>query len=113
MTSHSTMSLYEYITACARRALQGQIPSSLRRYSFSFDAADKRIVFRAEVEKNLNEDELENLAIAETEVYADSVFGDDTKIDTLIEIIPMKAPLHPLPNGIVFLRDGEESPQAV
>ena len=53
------------------------------------------------------------LAIAETEVYADAIFGEDTKIETLIEVIPMGMPLRPLTNGVVFLRDGEDSPQAV
>lgn len=113
MISHSIASLYEYITACARQALQGQIPSPLRRYSFWFDEDEKRIVFKAEVEKDLSEDERESLAVAETEVYADSIFGDDTEIKTMIEIIPTEVPLHPLPNGVVFLRDGEASPQAV
>jgi len=95
------------IAASARRALQGQMPASLREYSFSFDRAAKHIMFKAEVEPALTEDDL---LAAESEVYAD--FADDTQVETSIEVVPADLPLRPLPGGVVFLRSGERAPEA-
>jgi len=98
------------IAASARRALQGQMPASLREYSFSFDRAAKHIMFKAEVEPALTEDERDDLLAAESEVYAD--FADDTQVETSIEVVPADLPLRPLPGGVVFLRSGERAPEA-
>lgn len=101
--------VYSYIMRSAKRALGGQTPTALRQYSFSCDEVAKTILFRAEVERELTEDEREDLAVAETEIYAD--FADDTLVETVVEVVLLGMPLHPLPGGIVFLREGEHAPQ--
>ena len=99
--------LKEYITECAQRALQGNAPSGLLEYSFSIDESAKRILFKAEVERELSQDERDSLMVAETEVYAD--FGDDTLVETMIEVVPPGSSLDPLPGGVVFQRDQDGS----
>ncbi len=98
----------EHIMWSARRALGGQTPIALRQYSFSFEDATRSIVFKAEVERELTEDERENLEVAVTEVYAD--FYEDMQIDTVVAIVPLGHPLHLLPDGIVFSRERGDAP---
>ena len=105
MPDHEPRNLTDWIKACARQALLGQTPEVLREYSFAFDEAAKRIMLKAEVDRELNEDKREDLAVAETEVYADGIFGDETKIETIVEVVPLPQPLCPLPGGVAYLRD--------
>ena len=109
MPTHKPRSLPDWIMASARRALLGQTPAPLREYSFAFDESAKRIMLKAEVERELTEAEREDLAVAETEMYADRIFDDATDIETMIEIVPLGQPLHPLQGGVVYLREGERA----
>ncbi len=52
-----TKGLGEYISACAQRALRGNAPAALREYSVAFDKRAKRILLKAEVERELSQDE--------------------------------------------------------
>jgi len=54
----------------------------------------------------LTEDESESLAAIETEIYADYIFGDDTQIETRIEVVSKGAPLNPLSGGIAYRKEG-------
>lgn len=101
-----TIDLSERIIAYAKGALTGQTPVPLRLYSFDYDAAEKTITFKAEVARELTESEAEDLAVVETEVYADCIFGDDTQIETRVEIVPEEVPLRPLHGGVVYRKDG-------
>ena len=69
-------------------------------------------MLKAEVERELTEDEREDLAVAETEIYAACIFGDDTLIDTAVEVVPSGQALHPLPGGVAYLREGERAAAA-
>lgn len=109
MPTHEPLSLPGWIMASARRALFGQTPAPLREYSFTFDEGAKRITLKAEVERELTETEREDLAVAETEMYADRIFDDATDIETLVEVVPLGQPLHPLPGGVAYLREGERA----
>jgi len=107
MPAHPPLSLPNWIAACARRSLRGHMPAPLREYSFSFDELAKRITLKAEVERELTEEERESLAIAEAELYADRIFDDDTLIETKVEVAPEGTPLRPLPGGVIFSRDAK------
>jgi len=103
---HSSADTVGQIIACAKRALQGETPTRLLQYSFQFDKVTKIIVFKAEVAEHLTEDESESLAAIETEIYADYIFGDDTQIETRIEVVSKGAPLNPLSGGIAYRKEG-------
>jgi len=109
MPIHEPRSLPDWITASARRALLGQTPAPLREYSFAFDEDIRRITLKAEVERELTEAEREELAGAETEIYAERIFDDATEIETVVEVVPLRQPLHPLPGGVIYLRKGERA----
>lgn len=109
MSTQASRDPYSHTTASARRALLGQTPSPLRAYSFALNEDAKQVTFKAEVERELTEEERENLAVAETEVYADGIFGDATEIETVVEVVPLGRPLHPLPGGVAYLREGERA----
>lgn len=112
MPAHEHLSLPDRIAVFARRALLGQLPAPLRAYSFDFDETSKRITLRAEVDRELTEDEREDFAVAETEIYAACIFGDDTLIKTVVEVVPLDQPLCPLPGGMAYLREGEQAAAA-
>jgi hypothetical protein len=59
----------------------------LRKYSFSFDELAKRITLKAEVERDLTEDERESLAVVGTEVYSGMIFGNDTIVEAEISVV--------------------------
>lgn len=96
MASHAPLNLQDWIAACVRRALQGQAPAALREYSFSFDELAKRITLEVDVERDLTEDERESLAVVETEVYSDLIFGNDTIVKTEIIVVYDGTQLDPL-----------------
>ena len=109
MPNHEPRNLPGWIMVSAQRALLGQTPAALRGYSFAFDEDAKRITLRAEVERELTEAEREDLAVAETEMYAERIFDDATDIETVVEVVPLGRPLHPLPGGVAYLREGERA----
>lgn len=95
-------SIQEYILLGAQRALGGQTPDILRQYSFSYNEYNKTIIFKAEVERELTEDERECLDIVETEIQAD--FPDNTMVKTVISVIKIENELQPLSGGIAYHR---------
>jgi hypothetical protein len=99
--------LPDYITSCAQSALRGQTPAPLREYSFAFDEIAKRIALKAEVERELTENEREMLAVTETEIYSD--FADCTLVETEVVVVPLGQPLRPLRGGVAYLREGERN----
>ena len=100
-----------HIALSGRNLLVGQTPAPLRAYSFSFDEARRTLIFKAEVDQELTEDEREDLAVTETEIDCQDVFGEETLVETtVVTVVPVGQPLDPLPGGISFLRDGEVVP---
>ena len=91
---------------CERRAGRSNIQSPQRILVF-FREVEKQVLLKAEVDRELTETERENLAVAETEIYSE--FGDDTLVETFVEVVPFGQPLRPLPGGIADLRGGEQA----
>lgn len=112
MKEQTNVNLHGYIVACIQRALQGQVPAVLRECSFSFDEEAKHITLKLEVERTMTEEEIERIAVAETQIYGDSIFGDDTRIETLVKVVPKGESLRPLPGGIAFSREEGHVPHA-
>ena len=104
------------ILLSADRGLLGQIPEPLRAFSFSFDQSIRTIWLRAEVDRELSEDEREDLAFSESEIAADNVLDPHSPLDQwtqtelAVVVVPPDQPLDPLPDGVVFLRAGERVP---
>lgn len=101
----SEADLRDFTTASLRRALWGQPPRSLRAVSFFCDLASKRIRLKAHFERPYTDDEFDEIMAVEGEAIAD--FPDEFVVTTEFEIAPPGTPLHPLADGIVYLREGE------
>ena len=97
--------LAKAICGSAKRALQGQTPTTLRAYSFSLDIPAKRIYLRAHFSEEPSEDDLEAISIIETEIDAD--FLDHFEGETDTEVVAPGRSLSFLPGGIAYLREGE------
>ena len=101
----------------ADRGLSGYVPAPLRAYSYAFDQSERTIWLKAEVDRELDEDEREDLSVAETGVIADNVLtphaplNASTMVELAVVVVPPDQPIAPLPGGIVFLRDGEPVPR--
>lgn len=93
--------------------LSGLVPDPLRAFSFSFDEIARLITIRAEVDKELivEDDDWEDLSCASSDVSADLLLGEGTQVEMDIVVVPCDQPLDPLPDGIVFLRAGEQAPE--
>ena len=90
------------IRSSAKRALSGQTLEPLLQYSFSYSFLGRKLLIRAEVERELSEDEHEKLEVAVTEIYSD--FWPDFDITMIVDIVT-EAALKALPDGIVYRRD--------
>lgn len=107
MTPRDTMILAWRIGTAARDELELRAPSAVRACSFSFDERAEHITFRAELDRELTDDEDHALWVAAIEVHTYSIVAEDAYIEMLTEIVPLGEPLRPLPGGIAFLRVGE------
>lgn len=98
----------------ADRGLWGQVPGPLRAWSFSFDEIARLITFKAEVDRQVivEDDDWEDLSFASGEVSAELLLGEGTQVDMEIVVVPLDQPLDPLPDGVVFLRAGEQVPES-
>ncbi|MGI4745972.1 MAG: hypothetical protein ACRYGI_09370 [Janthinobacterium lividum] len=103
----------EGILLSADRGLWGQIPSLLRAWSFSFDEATRIIIFKAEVDEEVivEDENWEDLHCASGEAGADLLLGEGTQVEMEIVLVPMGQLLDPLPDGVAFLRAGEQVPK--
>ncbi len=103
----------EGILLSADRGLWGQVPVPLRALSFSFDDLAYGITFKAEVDKEIivEDDDWEDLNFVRGEIGSDELLGPRTRVEMHIVLVPMGQPLDPLPDGIVFLRAGEQVPE--
>lgn len=113
--TRSDEELVDDIRWYACRAMDLELPLPLRAYSFSFDRDAQTIWIKAEVDRELDEDERENLSCAETVLYSDEILSwvdrkKGTTIHTQVSVVPAGRPLDPLPRGIAFLRVGEPVP---
>ena len=97
--------LLESVCWFARRALQGQTPSTLRAYSFAVDGERRVILLRAHFAETPSEDDLSDISVVETEIDADFLDLLEGEID--VEIAPPGTACAFLSGGIVYLRDGE------
>ena len=97
--------ILEKVCFSAKRALGGQTPETLRAYSFKIDLGHKLIRLRAHFAQPPSEDDLEAIAIVETEIDAD--FLDRFEAETGIEVAAPGAPMRFLSGGAAFLRPGE------
>lgn len=103
MPNQEPWSLPDWIAAAARRALLGQTPVPLHDCSSTFNVVTNQITLKDEVERALTEAKREDLAVVETEMYAERIFGDTTAIETVVEVVPLPEPLRPLPGGVAYL----------
>ena len=97
--------LMKSICFSAKRALRGQTPKTLRGYSFDVDLAKSLVLLRVHFGDVPSEDDLEQIAVVETEIDAD--FLDDFEIQSDTEIVVPGEPLSFLAGGIAYLREGE------
>ncbi len=89
----------------AKRALRGQMPKTLRAYSFAINSEEGLILLRAHFERPPSEDDLEDISVIEAEIDAD--FIDDFEVRTEIEVVaPGKSPSL-LSGGVAYLGQGE------
>ncbi len=93
------------ICGSARRALDGQTPSTLRAYSFAIDHSTGLILLRAHFAEEPSETDLEDISVVDTEIYSDFPDHFETKTDT--EVVSSGKNLSFLPGGIAYLREGE------
>ena len=105
------------IQLSADSGLSGYVPNSLRALSFAFNQDVRTVWLKAEVDRELTEDEWDDASEAETMVAADDVFmsgpplNEHTMTDFTVMVVPPDQPLDPLPDGIVFLRACERVPE--
>ena len=108
--------LVDDISWCVDRALRGKVSMSLRALSFLFDVPSQIIILKAEVDRALSEDEREELRAVESEISADNVLAtgpslrNQTATKLVVAVAPPAQPLDPLPDGVAFLRAGEDVP---
>ncbi|MXP63701.1 hypothetical protein E0493_10115 [Roseomonas sp. M0104] len=94
--------LREKLLWSARRALGGQTPASLVVYSVAGDQVQKRLRLLAQFDEQPSEDDLEDLACVETEIFSD--FFDGVSIKTEISIVAPGEELDLLPDGMAYRR---------
>ena len=105
MPSDTPRELARWMKAAAEAALVGNTPGPLRQYSFAFDERTKQITLKAEVDRPLDEEEREDLRVAETEMYSERFFDDEEVVETVIVVVPLPHPLSPLQGGVAYTRD--------
>lgn len=88
-----------------RRALKDQTPETLRAYSFAIYHDRQRILLRAHFAETPSDDDLEDMAVVETEIDAD--FLDAFEGETDIEVAAPGTVLSFLPGGVDYLCEGE------
>lgn len=93
----------------ARSASDLNIPALLA-YSFKFDRETCSILLKAEVSRELTADELEQLSVAETELYADDILGRDTKIKTVVFVVKSPGAIQPLDDGVILFHERGSAP---
>ncbi|MGI4745976.1 MAG: hypothetical protein ACRYGI_09390 [Janthinobacterium lividum] len=103
----------EGILLSADCGLWGQVPAPLRALSFSFDDFTYLITFKAEVDKEIivADDDWEALFFVSNEISGDGLLGWEVRVVMEIVLVPEGQPLDPLPDGVVFLRAGEQVPE--
>lgn len=101
----------EEIASSAQRALSGQTPPELLAYSFAVDREQQVIHLKAHFSQPPSEDAVENIEIAETEIFSD--FPDHFDAETEMEVVPAGQEPVPLSGGFVWrLGDPPWSPPA-
>ncbi len=100
----------EGILLSADCGLWGQVPASLRALSFSFDDSTYLITFKAEVDKEIlvEDDDWEALFFVKNEIGSDGLLGWEVRVVMDIVLVLAGQLLDPLPDGVVFLRVGEQ-----
>lgn len=101
---------FESLAWYASRALCGQTPVPVRAYSFQHDIDAEILILKAEVDRELTEDEREDVAVVETEIWTDMFLDSTISTETMVVLVPFGESLDPGKDGIVCLREGEHVP---
>lgn len=110
MTIQPRIVSFKSLAWYASRALCGQTPAPVRAYSFQHDVDAEIFILKAEVDRELTEDEREDLAVVETEIWTDMFLDSTISTETMVVLVPFGESLDPGKDGIVYLRDGEHVP---
>lgn len=104
------MSFMEWVKDSLIDALIGNTPESLRAFSFACKEETKQIWLKAHFERGYTPEEYDAVMAVEAEMWAQ--FPDDLgyQIAMEFETVACGDPIHPLGDGLAYLRPGEPEP---